>query len=53
MPLGSYNWKVMFNWLLSKQLRKEQDQIEKKDFGLESRIQITDKFKAIRNSMFR
>ena len=25
----------------------------KKDFGLESRIQITDKFKAIRNSMFR
>ena len=26
---------------------------KKKDFGLESRIQITDKFKAIRNSMFR
>ena len=30
MQLGSYNWKVMFNWLLSKQLRKEQDQIEKR-----------------------
>ena len=25
----------------------------KKDFGLESRIQITDKFKAILNSMFK
>ena len=45
MQLGSYNWKVMFNWLSSKQLRKEQDQLEKKkkrisDWNQEYRLRI-------------